>query len=99
MNITTTNLSDFGSRERNMLIELLQAWRDEGLPEDFYEEDVQAMMNKNSGYVFLTNSDFQVAMMNGDKLETFYTCSYCGSEGFKEDIQLYDDGDCSECRE
>lgn len=94
--ITTTNLADFGSRERNMLIELLQAWRDQGLPDDFYEEDVVAMMNRNSGCVFLTNSDYQVAMMNGDKLEIWHNCPNCGHEGFEEDCKLNDEG-CNEC--
>ena len=97
-NITTTNLSDFGSRERQMLIELLIAWRDQGLPHDFYNDEVVPMMNMNSGNVFLTNSDFQVAMMNGDKLESWYHCPNCGHEGFKEDCQLNDDG-CNECKE
>lgn len=94
--ITTTNLSDFGSRERAMLIEVLRAWRDQGLPDDFYQDEVVPMMNRNSGNVFLTNSEYQVAMMNGDKLESFYSCPNCGHEGFREDCQLNDDG-CNEC--
>jgi len=44
------------------------------------------MMNIQSGYVFLTNSEFQVAMMNGDKLEVFYTDFETGEEGFLEDL-------------
>jgi len=84
MKITSTDLSDFGSREREMAEELLKAWREQGLPEDFY--DVQIMMNFNSGNVFLTNDDCQVAMMNGNKLESFYTLPYEGEEGFAEDF-------------
>lgn len=94
--ITTTDLADFGSRERGMLIELLVSWREQGLPDDFYDDEVRPMMNRNSGNVFLTNSDYQVAMMNGDKLETWYTCSNCGHEGFKEDCQVNELG-CNEC--
>jgi len=89
--ITTTDLSRFGSRERSMLEDLLKAWREQGLPEDFYPEKVKPMMNMLSGNVFLTNEDFQVAMMNGDKLESFYSCPNCGNEGFKEDFE-----DCCE---
>jgi len=33
--ITTTDLSNFGPRERNMAEKLLRAWREQGLPEDF----------------------------------------------------------------
>ena len=73
--MTTTNLSDFGYRELAMLEELLKAMREQGLPDDFYDEEVHPMMNKYSGNVFLTNSDYQVAMMNGDSLESFYTLS------------------------
>lgn len=86
MDTTTTNLADFGSRERRMLIELLTAWQNQGLPEDFSDEAVVPMMNQNSGNVFLTNEDCQVALMNGRKLESFYSCPYCGHEGFKDEM-------------
>jgi hypothetical protein len=93
---TTTDLADFGSRERWLLVELLTAWDKQGLPENFYDDEVRAMMNRNSGNVFLTNSEFQTAMMNGDKLEIWHSCPNCGHEGFYEDCQLNDDG-CNEC--
>lgn len=84
--VTTTNIVDFGYRERDLLIELLKAWQDQGLPEDFYQDEVVPMMNRNSGNVFLTNSEFQVCMLNGDTLESFYSCPECGCEGFKEEM-------------
>lgn len=84
--LTTTDFSRFGSRERKMAEELLRAWREQGLPEDFYHDAVTIMMNLQSGYVFLTNSDCQVAMMNGDRLESFYTDFETGEEGFREDL-------------
>lgn len=87
MEITTTDLSKFGYRERKLAEELLKAWREEGLPEDFNDDNVVIMFNTNSGYVFLTNPDCQVAMLNGDKLESFYSCPYCGHEGFLEEME------------
>jgi hypothetical protein len=84
--ITTTDLAQFGHREKAMAADLLKAMG-KGLPEDFYEDGVTVMMNKNSGNVFLTNSDYQVAMMNGGKLESFYSCPECGHEGFFEDMK------------
>jgi hypothetical protein len=86
--MTTTNLADFGHRERELLIELLTQWNNDGLPEDFYDDGVQPMMNQNSGYVFLTNSEYEVAMINDDtgKLESFYTSPYEGKEGFFNDL-------------
>lgn len=96
--ITTTDLADFGYSERQEMITLLQAWHNQGLPTDFYEDEVRVMMNRNSGCVFLTNGDYQTAMMNGNKLEMWYHCGNCGHEGFAEDCQLNDDG-CNECNE
>ena len=91
--MTTTNLSDFSYRELTILEELLKAMREQGLPKDFYNDEVCPMMNQLSGNVFLTNSDFQVAMLNGDKLESFYFLSYHGNEGFLEElIEEYDNG-------
>ena len=95
--MTTTNLSDFGYRELEMLEELLRAMREQGLPEDFYNNEVHPMMNQISGNVFLTNSEYQVAMMNGDKLESFYTLSYHGREGFLDELLIdYNNGNIME---
>ena len=85
-NTTTTDLSRFGFREIKMLSEILNAWVESGLPDDFTNNEVAPMMNMSSGNVFLTNSEFEVAMMNGDKLESFYTSPYDGHEGFFEDL-------------
>ena len=94
--ITSANLADFGSRERKLLLHLLTAWDSQGLPDDFDSKGVYPMMNKDSGCVFLTNENFDCAMMDGDKLESWYTCSNCGHEGFAEDCQINEDG-CNEC--
>jgi len=84
-NITTTDFSKFGYREREMAEELLKASREDGFPDDFNDDETQIMMNMYSGNVFFTNADCQVCMMNGDKLESFYSCPECGNEGFDED--------------
>lgn len=83
---TTTNIADFGWRERQMLIDLLTAWNDFGLPNDFSSDEVVPMMNINSGNVFLTNADYQVCMMKGKDLASFYTSPYEGKEGFFDDL-------------
>lgn len=92
----TTDLADFGWRERRMAATLLTAMYDQGFPEDFEDDEVVIMMNRNSGNVFLTNSEYQVAMMNGDKLESFYSCPECGHEGFREDMAHGEDN--AECQ-
>ena len=94
--IVTTDLAKYGSREREMLVELLQAWRTQGLPKDFYEDEVQPMFNTHSGCVFLTNSEYQAAMMNGNALDMWYNCPYCGHEGFLKDMKHDPEGaECS----
>ena len=85
--MTTTNLADFGYRELAMAAKLLTAMTENGLPDDFDGEGVTVMMNQNSGNVFLTNSEYQVAMMNGDDLESFYTTPYDGYEGFADELK------------
>jgi len=90
--IVTDKFEDFGSRERLMVVELLNAWDEQGLPDSFYEDEVKPMLNRNSGYVFLTNSDYQVAMMNGDKLELFLFTPYDGEEGFLDELIEICDG-------
>ena len=61
--VTTT---DFGYTERKELINLFTAWNEQGLP-DFYNDEITPMMNRNSGSVFLTNADYQTAMMTGQQ--------------------------------
>lgn len=88
INVYTENLNDIISndRERALAIELLQAWGEQGLPSDFYEEGVKLAFNRNSGNVFLVNEDYQCAMMNDGILESFYTSPYHGHEGFINDL-------------
>lgn len=82
----TEDLSKFGSREFAELERLLKAMRIHGLPEDFDDADVRAGFNLNSGYVFLTNSEFQVAMESEGKLYSFYSTPYEGVEGSLDDL-------------
>ncbi len=89
--MTTTDFSKFGWREREMAADLLKASCENGFPEDFEEDEVTIMMNQDSGNVFFTNADFQVAMMNGDDLESFYSCPQCGHEGFLDKMDHNED--------
>lgn len=83
---TTTDLAKFGNREKAMAADLLTAYSSGLLPDDFIDDQVTVMLNMNSGNVFLTNSEYQVAMFNGDVLESFYSCPECGCEGFTDDL-------------
>lgn len=91
-NPTTTDLAEFGYREMVELRNMLDSWINDGLPDDFENDGVHLMFNRESGNVFLTNSDYQVAMMNGKKLESWYFTPYEGREGFYDDLmEEYED--------
>lgn len=87
-NPTTTNLSEFGTKALHELTEILNEWVSHGLPGDFYDNNVVPMFNKNSGYVFLTNSEYQTAMINPEtgNLESWYFTPYSGYEGFLDEL-------------
>ena len=74
------------SRERYLALQILTAWDKHGLPDDFYEDNIRYAFNRNSGNVFLVNEEYQCAMMNGDKLESFYSSPYDGHEGFIDEL-------------
>lgn len=81
----TSDLADFGSRERKMAGELLRAMS-ENNETHFLGEGVRVFMNRNSGYVFLSDEDYNTAMMDGDTLRDFLTSPYEGKEGFFDEL-------------
>ena len=74
------------NREREILIRIMRAWGEQGLPDDFYDRGVRPAFNRSSGKVFLVNEDYQVCMLNGDSLECWYSSPHKGVEGFWEDL-------------
>ena len=87
MNGYTENLADFGYREQDEAKDIFEAWKLNGLPKDFDNNGVKLAFNMNSGYVFLTNAEYQVAMCGDNKeLYSFYTSPYEGHEGSFEDL-------------
>ncbi len=77
---TTTDLSQFGRRELRLAAELLAAYVND--PPEWLGNGVTVMLNQSSGYVFLTDEDLNVAMINGGKLDAFLSTPYEGREGF-----------------
>lgn len=92
MDIVTNDLSKFGYREQELTKDIILAWKKHGLPEDFYNDGVEIAFNTHSGYVFLTNSDYQVAIEEDGKLVSFYSTPYEGREGTLEELlEEYED--------
>ena len=87
----TTDLAKFGIREIIMARDLLDAWVRNGLPEEFMSEGVTVMFNPKSGWVFLTNAEYQVAVEEDGELFSFYTSPYHGHEGTLDElIEMFD---------
>ena len=86
----TENLSDFGLIELEEARNILDAMIDNGVPSDFENEGVRIAFNRMSGMVFLTNSEYQVAVYSeterGKYLESFYSSPYEGLEGTFEEL-------------
>jgi len=92
--IITADFSKFGYRELKLASELLQAYLEQGA--DFLTEGITLNFNINSGFVFLSDEDYNVAMLNGEELEQFFSCPECGREGFKEEFA---ECECKRCKE
>lgn len=98
----TSDLTKFGYREKDMAGDLLKAYAEGGV--DFLGDNVNVFMNDSSGYVFLSDEDYNVGVLEDSKIVQFYSCGQCGNEGTQEDgksegwdFEAYD-GFCSkEC--
>ena len=89
----TEDLTKFGYRELEEAGKLLSAIG-KGLPDDFDDDGIKVGFNMNSGYVVLTNAEFQVAMLDEEsgELYSFYTTPYGGYEGsYQELLDQIDD--------
>jgi hypothetical protein len=88
----TSDLSRFGSRELSLAADLLSAYAKGNMSNlacDYFSKDgVVLTMNQHSGFVFLTNAEYQVLMHDGDTLDLFITLPYSGEEGFLSDLML-----------
>ena len=74
--------------------EILKAYAQYGVPDDFWDDGVQIAYNENSGMVFLTNEDSQVAVLEDGKLVSWYFTPYEGLEGtFADLVDMFNEGD------
>ena len=104
MSDNTRDLSKFGFREYDIASKLLHALANpsketQANPNEFYLSDgVVLEFNPSSGYVFLVDEDYNVAMLNDEgKLENFLTCSNCGFEAFQSKVKILDDEKAGQC--
>ena len=85
-NYLTTDISKMDLSE---VTEMLTAYQNETTTPAFkamwYDDETIPTLNQESGYTFLTNSDYQVAMMNEGKLSMFINCRECGREEYEQE--------------
>ena len=92
MNTPTNDMSLFGYRELEMARDLLDAYINNNNTE-YLNDGVQIMFNQNSGNVFFSDEDYNVAMVTYDSagkgsLEDWFYTPYEGHEGFMDDLLL-----------
>lgn len=78
---------DFGLRELRLAAQLLSILKTNQDRTLRLGEKVTPEFNPDSGFVFLIDEDFNVAMINGETLEDWLMCPECGSEGFVSELE------------
>ena len=84
-NIVTIDLRDFGYREIAMTRDLLTAYISKNNTV-YLGDGVQVAFNTHSGYVFLTDEDYNTAMECDGELLDWIVTPYEGHEGFYDDL-------------
>ena len=92
-NYLTEDITDIPLDEVVPLLTALDKWRNEStrtstkmFQASWYDKGSKVAMNNQSGYVFLTNEEWQVAMIDNGKLTMFLNCGECGNEGLENDF-------------
>jgi len=85
------NFDGWGYREIDMAMDLLDLYRDgkmSKLARDYFDdrEFPKVALNDQSGYVFLTNDDYQVLVENDGELDLFITTGWSGEEGTLDEL-------------
>lgn len=97
--IVTSDLSKFGYRELAIAGKLLSLYAEGKRTADLGDK-VTVNFNLHSGYVFLSDEDCNVLVLNDNEtqLVRFLTCSYCGAEGDEDELTLDENGNCPDCK-
>jgi hypothetical protein len=91
----TDNWKDFCDQDRKIAIELLTQMKK--IESEIYGKPT-IYMNLHSGYVFLSDEDYNTYMLNDlNEIEKWFSCVNCGNEGFESEI-IHNDGYCENCQ-
>lgn len=77
-------------RERELALELWNLLYEDKLTDlaraYFDDQTAEVFFNSNSGYVFLSDEDYNTVMINGGELDLFISTPYKGVEGFFDEV-------------
>tara|TARA_R100000008_G_C3527175_1_gene137213 strand:- start:21 stop:368 length:348 start_codon:yes stop_codon:yes gene_type:complete len=99
-----TSLKDFGVRELQEAGDILQTlYTEKDLTRQFGVPN-EICFNWESGMVFITDEDYNVAALCDNKLEDWIICDDCGHENYESQFKLetiFDDNihKCTRCKE
>lgn len=88
-NVIEGDLSELRGHELSLLATLLILLSENKMSKNSkkYIDDIKSWgFNKNSGYVFLVDDNYNVFMKNGNELDIFLSLPYSGEEGFPDDF-------------
>jgi formylmethanofuran dehydrogenase subunit E len=98
--------TDISKMDLSEVTEMLNAYQNQGFKTTpafkamWIDEDTIPTLNQESGYCFLTNSEYQVSMMNEGMLSMFINCGECGREEFEQEWDLENGKTtCEGCKE
>jgi len=88
MEIITADFSKFGWVDLKLAIQLLGVYAKKGA--NFLGQGLTVNLNINSGYVFLSDEDYNVGVLNykGTAIVQFYSCPECGYENTQEQAEF-----------
>lgn len=100
--IVTADFSNFGYREIDEAIKLLTYYKEDkqtSAVTAYMGDGVKVAFNTHSGFVFLTDEDYNSFLINSelDLLDIWVSCPNCGGEGFPEEVIA--NKQCDECVE
>ncbi|HUD45167.1 MAG TPA: hypothetical protein VMR41_06490 [Patescibacteria group bacterium] len=83
--LITADFSQFGIRELIFAQRLIKAYTEEGA--DFLNSGITINFNTHSGYVFLSDDDYNVGVLDEEEthIVQFFSCPECGYEGTQHD--------------
>jgi len=84
--MNTRDLMDFDRSQLSIAARLLSTLHTDLDHTEKLGAKVCVELNTESGYVFLIDNNFNVAMLRGEVLEDWLRCPKCLNEGFKMDM-------------